>query len=43
MNEQIPPANDDQYEADWTWKDYAAMSASYAIVGLLAWLMIWPA
>lgn len=30
-------------EPTWTWRDYLAMAASYAIVGLLAWLMVWPA
>ena len=27
----------------WTWRDYLAMTASYAIVALFAWLMVWPA
>lgn len=34
-------ANDDSPQMGW--RDYAAMSASYAIIGLLAWLMVWPA
>lgn len=27
----------------WTWRDYLAMTACYAIVAALAWLLVWPA
>ena len=36
-------ANDDRFESPWTWRDYAAMAASYGCVLLIAWLMVWPA
>ena len=42
-NEQIPAANDSEFELPWTWKDYAAMTTSYVIVATLFWLMVWPA
>lgn len=44
MTAQIEQSPRQGVELDqaWTWKDYAEMSACYALVGALAVLVTWP-